>query len=361
MARPRGVIHSWATEEDDDTEDGRYGRGGKQRIEDTGPLTKKRMETIDDEIAEACNDFIRRQHEAGDAVLRLDEHHPHALPTHTKPESLGQAGRWQSPYHDTMIDHDQLVGELLDQLDELGIADDTIVIYSTDNGPHMNSWPDGGMTPFRSEKNTQLGGCLPGPRDDPVARAHPRRRGVQRDRPAPRLAADVPGRRRRHHTSSTTSRRARRSARRLQGAHRRLQPVALPHRGGRARARARGWSTSPTTATCSPSGSTTGRSSSWSSGWRARCGSGPSRSSPLRVPQLYNLRTDPYERAAITSNTYYDWLLAQRATWSGGAIIMTEFLADVRRVPAAAAGGELHHRPGDGEARSAFTSRALTR
>ena len=79
--------------------------------------------------------------------------------THTKPESLGQAGRWQSPYHDTMIDHDKNVGTLLDLVDELGIADDTIVMYSTDNGPHMNTWPDAGMTPFRSEKNTNWEGA----------------------------------------------------------------------------------------------------------------------------------------------------------------------------------------------------------
>ena len=80
--------------------------------------------------------------------------------THPKPESVGQAGRWQSPYHDTMIDHDKVVGALLDQLDELGLAEDTIVIYSTDNGPHMNTWPDAGMTPFRSEKNTNWEGAF---------------------------------------------------------------------------------------------------------------------------------------------------------------------------------------------------------
>ena len=82
------------------------------------------------------------------------------LRTHTKPSSLGQAGRWQSPYHDTMIDHDKNVGELLDLIDELGIANDTFVMYSTDNGPHMNSWPDGAMTPFRSEKNTNWEGAF---------------------------------------------------------------------------------------------------------------------------------------------------------------------------------------------------------
>ena len=84
--------------------------------------------------------------------------HMHAF-THTKPESLGQAGRWQSPYHDTMIDHDKNVGELLDLVDELGLAENTIVMYSTDNGPHMNTWPDGAMTPFRNEKNSNWEGA----------------------------------------------------------------------------------------------------------------------------------------------------------------------------------------------------------
>jgi membrane-anchored protein YejM (alkaline phosphatase superfamily) len=79
--------------------------------------------------------------------------------THTKPESIGQSGRWQSPYHDTMIDHDRNVGTVLKVLDDLGIADNTFVMYSTDNGPHMNSWPDGAMTPFRSEKNSNWEGA----------------------------------------------------------------------------------------------------------------------------------------------------------------------------------------------------------
>jgi arylsulfatase A-like enzyme len=80
--------------------------------------------------------------------------------THTKKESLGQAGRWQSPYHDTMVDHDKLVGDVLNYLDKLGIADDTFVMYSTDNGPHRNSWPDAATTPFRSEKNTNWEGAF---------------------------------------------------------------------------------------------------------------------------------------------------------------------------------------------------------
>ena len=118
------------------------------------------METIDDDITEACIDFITRQHQADTPFfVWMNMTHMHVR-THTKPESLGQAGRWQSPYHDTMIDHDKNVGQVLDALDELGIADDTIVIYSTDNGPHMNSWPDAGMTPFRSEKNTNWEGAF---------------------------------------------------------------------------------------------------------------------------------------------------------------------------------------------------------
>ena len=157
---PRGVIHSFATDKDDTTVMERWGKVGKQKIEDTGPLNKKRMETCDDEFVAAASDFIKRQEKAGKPwFVWLNTTHMHAF-THTKPKSLGQAGRWQSYYHDTMIDHDKNVGEMLDLLDELGIANDTIVQYSTDNGPHRNSWPDGGMTPFRSEKNTNWEGAF---------------------------------------------------------------------------------------------------------------------------------------------------------------------------------------------------------
>ena len=117
---PRGVIHSWATDKDDPTEKPRWGKVGKQKIEDTGPLTKKRMETCDDEFVAAAKDFIKRQNKAGKPFfVWLNTTHMHFF-THTKKESLGQAGRWQSPYHDTMIDHDKNVGQMLDFLDELG-------------------------------------------------------------------------------------------------------------------------------------------------------------------------------------------------------------------------------------------------
>src|SRR4026209_2624759 len=156
---PRGVLDCKATDVDDPTVDPRFGKVGKQTIKDTGPLTKKRMETCDDDFAERSVDFLKRQRAAGKPVfLWVNVTHMH-LRTHTKPESLGQAGRWQSPYHDTMIDHDKNVSTVLKALDDLGMADDTIVMYSTDNGPHMNTWPDGAMTPFRNEKNSNWEGA----------------------------------------------------------------------------------------------------------------------------------------------------------------------------------------------------------
>ena len=118
------------------------------------------METCDDEFVAAAKDFIKRQNKAGKPwFVWLNTTHMHCF-THTKKSSLGQAGRWQSFYHDTMVDHDKNVGEMLDLLDNLGIAEDTFVQYSTDNGPHRNTWPDGAMTPFRSEKNTNWEGAF---------------------------------------------------------------------------------------------------------------------------------------------------------------------------------------------------------
>jgi arylsulfatase len=156
---PRGVMDCKASATDDATVDPRFGKVGKHVCTDTGPLTKKRMETIDDDVANRAVDFIQRQNAAGKpAFVWVNFSHMH-FRTHTKPESIGQSGRWQSPYHDTMIDHDKNVGQVLKALDDLGIADNTFVMYSTDNGPHMNSWPDGAMTPFRNEKNSNWEGA----------------------------------------------------------------------------------------------------------------------------------------------------------------------------------------------------------
>ena len=135
---PRGVIHSYA--------DG--------HIEDTGPLTRKRMETVDLEFLEAAIDFIKRQHAAGKPFFVWFNTTWMHFRVHIPDKIRGQSGRWQSEYHDGMIEHDRQVGMLLNLLDEIGIAEDTIVVYSTDNGPHMNTWPDAAMTPFRNEKNS---------------------------------------------------------------------------------------------------------------------------------------------------------------------------------------------------------------
>ena len=117
---PRGVLDCKASDKDDPTVDPRFGKVGKQVCKDTGPLTKKRMETIDDDIAARAVDFIQRQNKAGKpAFVWVNFTHMH-FRTHTKPESIGQAGRFQSPYHDTMIDHDKNVGQVLKVLDDLG-------------------------------------------------------------------------------------------------------------------------------------------------------------------------------------------------------------------------------------------------
>jgi arylsulfatase len=144
---PRGVIHSWAMPD------------GTQKIEDTGPLTKKRMVTIDDEVADMSADYIAKQAKDDKPFfLWVNFTHMH-FRTYAKQESIGQSGQWQTEYHDVMIDHDKNVGTVLDKLDELGLADNTIVMYGTDNGPHLNTWPDAGMTPFRCEKNSNWEGA----------------------------------------------------------------------------------------------------------------------------------------------------------------------------------------------------------
>lgn len=144
---PRGVIRSWANPD------------GTQRIEDTGPLTKKRMETVDEETLAAAKDFIQRKQKEGVPWFVWWNGTRMHFRTHVKDEHRGLSGPTGNEYQDGMVEHDMHVGELLKLLDELGIADNTLVFYSTDNGPHFNTWPDAATTPFRSEKNSNWEGA----------------------------------------------------------------------------------------------------------------------------------------------------------------------------------------------------------
>jgi len=141
---PRGVLHCFAD-----------GKGG-QKIENTGALSKKRMETFDDEVTEKALNFIDKTHKEGKPFFVWYNTSAMHFRTHCADKHKGKSG--QGFYNDVMVAHDEHIGEMLKKLDDLGIADNTIVMYSTDNGPHYNSWPDAGITPFRSEKNTNWEG-----------------------------------------------------------------------------------------------------------------------------------------------------------------------------------------------------------
>jgi arylsulfatase len=145
---PRGMIKSKSD-----------GKGG-QSIENLGPLTKKRMETIDEETLAAAKDFITRMNKEGKPFFCWWNGTRMHFRTHVKEEHIGISGKSGDEYHDGMVEHDMHVGELLKLIDELGIADNTIVQYSTDNGPHYNTWPDAGTTPFRGEKNSNWEGAF---------------------------------------------------------------------------------------------------------------------------------------------------------------------------------------------------------
>ena len=293
---PRGVLHSWAKP------------GGGQKIEDTGPLTRKRMETVDDEFLAATKDFITRQHEADKPFfVWFNATHMH-FRTHAKPESLGQAGRWQSEYHDVMIDHDRLVGELLQLLDDLQIADDTIVMYSTDNGPHRNSWPDAGTTPFRSEKNTNWEGAFRVPlllRWPAQIAAHGISNGIVSHLdwlPTFLSAAGDPG-------IKEKLLKGRKIGKKAFKVHLDGYDI-LPFLTGEQEK-------SPRTELFyfSDDGDLLAfRYDNWKFLFlEQRClGTLAVWAEPftqLRVPKIYNLRTDPFEFADLTSNTYWDWML----------------------------------------------------
>ena len=317
---PRGVLHCWAD-----------GKGG-QKIEDTGPLTKKRMETIDDETGTAARDFIDRAHKDGKPFfVWYNTTHMH-FRTHAKPESLGQSGRWQSEYHDVMIDHDKNVGEMLAQLDALGIAEDTIIFYSTDNGPHMNSWPDGGMTPFRNEKNSNWEGAFRVP-------------GMVRW-PGKIKAGSVSNQMISHMDWLPTILAA-------AGEPDVKEKLLTGHQaaGKTFKVHLDGYNQLPFLIGETDTGprieffyfSDDGdlmamRYDNWKLIFAEQRQEGTLQiwAEPfvrLRVPRMFNLRTDPLERASITSNTYWDWLIDHAFLVVPSQKVVGDFLATFRDYP----------------------------
>jgi arylsulfatase A-like enzyme len=329
---PRGVLHSWATEKDDSAEDPRWGRVGRQKIEDTGPLNRKRMETCDDEFVAAAKDFVKRQHEAGRPFfVWLNTTHMHWR-THTKPSSIGQAGRWQSPYHDTMIDHDKNVGDMLNLLDELGIAENTMVVYSTDNGPHMNSWPDGGMTPFRSEKDTNWEGAFRVPLlarwPNKIPAGSVSNEIVQHHDWLPTFLAmagepDIGEKLKKGYRAGDKTYKVH-----LDGYN------LLPYLTGKEKK-------SPRQGFIyfDDDGDLVAlRFDNWKVVFMEQRCEGTLRVwvepfTPLRMPKLYNLRTDPYERADITSNVYWDWMLNKGYLFLAAQVIAGQFAKTFKDFP----------------------------
>jgi arylsulfatase len=288
---PRGVIHSIA--------------GGK--IEDTGPLTKKRMETIDDETVAAAMGFIENAHKEGKPFYVWWNGTRMHFRTHVKKEMRGISG--QDEYGDGMVEHDMHVGMLLQQLDDLGIADNTIVHYSTDNGPHMNTWPDAATTPFFGEKNTNWEGgwrvpsmvrwpgkIKPGSisneimhhmdwlptflaaAGEPDIKAQLKKGGVKAIDRSYKVHLDgydfLP------HLTGEEAKGPRKEI------------FYFADTGELTALRYNDWKAM----FLEQKAYTTMRA--WIEPW-----------TELRVPLIFNLRRDPYERAYRTSNTYYDWLI----------------------------------------------------
>jgi arylsulfatase A-like enzyme len=317
---PSGVLHCWAD-----------GKGG-QTVENTGPLTRKRMQAVDDEFGAAARDFIERAHNDGKPFfLWFNTTHMH-FRTHAKPESLGQAGRWQSEYHDVMIDHDKTVGEMLDKLDALGIAEDTIVFYSTDNGPHMNTWPDGGMTPFRSEKNTNWEGAFRVP-------------GIVRW-PGKIKAGSVSNEMISHMDWLPTFLAAAGDphvTEKLLTGHQAAGKTFKVHLDGFNQLPFLSGETDKSPRDeffyFSDDGDLLAmRYDNWKIvfGEQRLRGTMQLWAEPfvtLRVPKMFNLRTDPFEFADITSNTYWDWLANHAYLLVPAQKIVGDFLATFREYP----------------------------
>lgn len=316
---PRGVIRS--------TADG--------KIEDTGPLTKKRMETIDDETSAAAMDFMDRQVKASKPFFCWFNATRMHLRTHVRAEHRSEPGLTaKTEYADGMIEHDTMVGTILKKIEDLGIANDTIVLYTTDNGPHMNSWPDGAMTPFRSEKNTNWEGAFRVPcairwpgRIQPGQISNEIISG--QDWLPTLLAAagepDIKEKLLRGHTAGTKT-----FKNHLDGFNQ------LPYLMGQQQRSAR-----KSFIYFNDDGDLVAvRYENWKVVFEEQRAPGTLRVwaepfTTLRVPKLFDLRADPYERADITSNTYYDWFMSNNYVAYVAIAEATEFLATFKDFPPA--------------------------
>jgi arylsulfatase len=302
---PRGVLHCIATDVDDPTEEPRWGRVGKQIIKDTGPLTRERMETIDDDVTERTVEFIKKAHAEGKPFfVWWNSTHMH-FRTHIPKEAEGISG--QGFYNDAMVLHDRAVGRLLDLLDELGIAGDTIVQYSTDNGPHFNAWPDGAISPWRSEKNTNWEGGYRVPcfvRWPGKFEANKALNGVvthQEWLPTLLAAAgepDIVEKLKKGHQAGAKTFHVH-----IDGYN------ILPYLTGKIDKSPRNWFFY-----VNDDGQVTAiRIGDWKVVFMEQRAKGmmvwaePFVS--LRMPKIFNLRRDPFERADENSNTYWDWVL----------------------------------------------------
>jgi len=310
---PRGVIHSYA--------DG--------RIEDTGPLTKKRMETIDDETVAAAIDFIERQHKAGKKFFVWWNGTRMHFRTHVRPELRGVSG--QNEYADGMLEHDGDVGELLDKLDELGIADQTLVMYSTDNGPHYNSWPDAAATPFRGEKNTNWEGgwrvpaMVRWPGKVPAGTVSNEIVSHLDSLPTLLAAAGVPDIKEKllkgHQAGKQRYKVHLDGYNQLDlllgnGPSKRDELFYFSDDGDLMALRFRDWKI------VFLEQRVRGTLQVWAEPFVH-----------LRVPKLFNLRRDPYERADITSNTYWDWMIDRAFAIYGSQALVGQFLGTFQQYP----------------------------
>jgi arylsulfatase A-like enzyme len=329
---PRGVLHTKATDVDDPTVDPRFGRVGKQTIEDTGPLTRKRMETIDDDVAARSVAYIEEHAKSGKPFfVWVNFTHMH-FRTHPKPESRGQAGRWLGEYVDVMIDHDKNVGSVLDAIDRAGISENTIVVYGTDNGPHMNSWPDAAMTPFRNEKNTNWEGAYRVPAmvrwPGKIKAGSVSNAIISHLDWLPTLAAaagepQIKEKLLTGHDLNGTSYKVH-----LDGYNQ------LPYLTGQSEKSPR-----EEFLYCNDDQQLTAlRYDNWKLVFLEQRAAGTLRiwAEPfvtLRFPKLFNLRMDPYERADVTSNTYYDWVMDRIFLFGPAQEYAGKFLATFKDFP----------------------------